>query len=187
MELLGAATCFILAVAVHAACVRVRWGGNAVSKFFLVGALFGLPLVGRAISTDTGSLASWSAVLAYAFACELYVFLFTFVGSSISARLLLELGKGKLSTKAIEAINDSEGMVGRRLERLRAVGLLSRARDSYRVSERGRRLVYTFRVLQRFFAHTTASSVPEAAEPILRSMRPDHTLPALTECGRTGI
>lgn len=185
MEFLPVLIGFSLTAAVHAAWVRLPFGGNAVGKFFVVGTVFGIPLLFQAVIRQT--VADWSAVVSYAFVCELYVFLFTFVGSSVSARLILKLREGPLSDEAIASINDSAGMVDRRLQRLRAVGLLTPDGDGDRVSPRGRRLVRAFRVLQRFFGHAGAASPAPCPNPNLRGVRPKHRLPLLTDSRRLGI
>jgi hypothetical protein len=98
---------------------------------------------------DTAFPARVAAVLLYAFCCELYVFLFTFVTSSVSVALLV-------SPKAGQAANDPADMVRRRLETMNTAGLLQEVAGRYVLSPRARRLVGLHRHLRDFLQHTTS-------------------------------
>jgi hypothetical protein len=157
MELFWAVPYFGGAVAVHALLTRLPWG-NPIVKFLLGGGAGGLGLSGHLISLTGLSRATLGGLLVYAFACELYLFLFTLVASSVSARLLLLLRERELGVPEIQALYQPTGMVARRINRLIAAGLLVRAGDGYRVTARGRRVAATFQAGKRFFRHPLEST-----------------------------
>ena len=136
----------------HSVATRIPWG-NPIGKFLLVGGGAGLALGAHLVVLGGDSLALLAALLTYAFLCELYLFLFTMVASSISARLLLLLRQRDLTADEIKSLYDPAGMVDCRLERLLVAGLLKQEACSYRVSGRGRRLAALFLALKRFFGH----------------------------------
>src|SRR5262245_17264170 len=107
MTLLWVVPHFVAAVAGHALLARTRLPGNSVAKFLLAGGLLGLALAAHRLALDGLCLSSVAALAAYAFCCELYVFLFTMVGSSISVKLLLSLRRGELSGPEIDALYDT--------------------------------------------------------------------------------
>lgn len=162
MELFEALLTFAGAVAVHALLARLP-GGNPITKFLLAGGTCGLALAAHLLLTGGPLLAVASAVAIYAFACELYLFLFTMVASSISARLLLILRQRPLKTAEIQDLYEPRGMVERRLERLVAAGLLHRETGGYRVTERGRRLASRFLAVKGFFHPNQMRHLQDAA------------------------
>jgi hypothetical protein len=149
MEFVWAVAYFAAAVVLHALLSRLP-RGNPITKFLLVGGAAGIALIWHLFATGA-SLAALAAVLTYAFACELYLFLFTLVASSISVRMLLLLRDKSLSASEIQALYDTTGMVQRRLERLVAAGLLQQHFDHYQISDRGKRVVRIFTTLKRSF------------------------------------
>jgi DNA-binding HxlR family transcriptional regulator len=153
MVILWAVPYFVAAVAGHALLTRTALPANAVVKFLCVGGPLGLGLALHVLALHGVGLAALATLAVYAFACELYIFLFTLVGSSVSVRLLLALRAGDRSGADIDALYGSAGMVTRRLERLAAVGLLVRDGRAVRVLPRGRRLVRVFAALKHFFRH----------------------------------
>jgi hypothetical protein len=96
---------------------------------------------------------TWAAALVYAFCCELYIFLFTFALSSITANLLGRLSRCNMTDRDIEQFYDSRHMVATRLDRLVAVGLLEEGQAGLRLTTEGARMVSTFRLLRGFFRH----------------------------------
>jgi hypothetical protein len=152
MALVWALVYFGGAVAAHAALTRLP-RGNPITRFLLAGGAGGLILGCHLLLTDGVGLGFFAALVVYAFASELYLFLFTMVGSSISARLLLLLRQRSLSNEEIRALYEPHGMVERRLERLVVARLLRREAGRCAVTERGRRLARLFRAVKRFFRH----------------------------------
>jgi len=150
MPILWAVAAFLIAVAAHALLVRLPVKGDSVTKFALTGGVTGVAL-GLLVLLQAPTLLGLAALVAYAFACELYTFLFTLVGSSVSVRILLTLRDGPRTAAEIDALYETAGMVEGRIERLRQVGLLDPATGE--ISARGRLLVRLFRALRHFFRH----------------------------------
>src|SRR6266508_4072076 len=93
---------FATSVAGHALLCRLPLSGNPVLKFVCVGAVVGLGMAAHAFMQFGLAPETWTALIVYAFACELYVFLFTMVSSSVSASLLLTLKGGSLTQGQID-------------------------------------------------------------------------------------
>src|SRR5260370_31126419 len=104
MEVFWALTYLLGVLAVHALTTRLP-RGNPIVKFILVGCAGALALGCQLILQDGATVGTLAALLTYAFACELYLFLFALVASSVSARLLLLLRQGGLSPSAICALD----------------------------------------------------------------------------------
>ena len=85
---------FFAACLVHAVFCRCSLPGNSVVKFLGAGSLTGLGLINHEFHLYGHGTRAVSSVILYAFICELYLFLFTFVGTSVSASLLFKL-RGK--------------------------------------------------------------------------------------------
>lgn len=150
MDILWAMTYFTAAAAVHAIFVRLPLKGDSVSKFVLVGGAFGVGLALHVLISFASPLLGIAALVGYAFACELYLFLFTLVGTSVSVRILLTLRDRAMTPDEIHALYANDNMVNGRIARLRSVGLL---KPDDCPSPRGRRLVAAFLALKRFFGH----------------------------------
>ena len=144
---------FLAAVAGHAVYSRLRFGGNSVLKFFLSGGLAGLELMRRQAWEGGVAPESLAAVLCYAFLCELYLFCFTFVRSSVSMSILFALRQQELSEAEIDRLYSDASMVERRTQKLVREGCLSRGRSGYVLTAKGRIVVFFFRKLQAFFRH----------------------------------
>jgi hypothetical protein len=127
--------------------------GNVVAKFVGVGGILGLVLAGYELAVDGPGVEAWAALLVYVFACELYVFAFTMVSSSVSASLLLALRAGSLSEAEIDRRYSSAYMVESRLEKLRAGGFLGADAAGYALTPKAQRLIRGFGALRRFFGH----------------------------------
>lgn len=153
------------AVAGHAVLCRLPVPGNVVVKFLLVGGALGLGLVGHGILLYGPRLETWTAALLFAFASELYIFLFTLVSSSVSVALLLKLRVGSLTKTQIDALYDSCSMVEGRIEKLLANGLLRQSAAGYALTHKGRVLLTVFGGLRRLFGHAPVpSSLERLAE-----------------------
>ncbi len=155
---------FSVAVATHAVLCRMRIPGNSVIKFLAAGFLAGLGLVLQEVSVfDTGGRI-WSAIFLYGFICELYIFLFTFVGTSVSASLLFNLKRRALSMDEIEQTYSSGSMVERRVKKLAEEGLLEIEDSGPKLTEKGQRVVKLFRALQRLFGHYSNIQMPRSSK-----------------------
>ena len=130
---------------------RLRPGGPFVVRFLAVGGVIGLVLAGQLMHRHGAGAEFWAGVLVYGFACELYLFLVTLVGSSASASLLRILRYGSATRAVIDGLSSGQAMVVSRLETLCVNGLLSRVSDGYALTRRGRCLLIPFRVLRLFF------------------------------------
>ncbi len=150
------------AIVAHGLLMRLPLRASSVGRFLLAGGSGGLALLG---TVDLTAVDGWAAVSVYAFGCELYLFLFTLILSSVSVRTLLLLQAGNLSRADLASLEDGRVMVQRRLGRMTAVGLLVVDRNAYRVTAKGRRLVAVFRILRQF-------------------LRPEHTLPRIASSDR---
>ena len=144
--------CFLLAVAGHGALCRTRIRLDFVAKSLVVGLPLGVLLIVSQLATYGVRIQTAAAVLLYAFLFELYIFGFTFVSSSVSVSLLLNLGRRTLSSSEIEGSYSSQSMVAGRFERLLAAGLLTRNGDRYHLTPKAKLLVACFRAV-RFFFH----------------------------------
>lgn len=146
--------CYLaLAVIAHGCLVRIDWRKSLVSKFLVIGFVFGITLTGHMWVIYGVALPTFAAVTFYAFACELYMFLFGMVISSVSSRLLLTLKGTMLSGARIANMYGADGMVERRLERLVEAGLLNRDGDKWELSREGIRVMRTGVALKRLFGH----------------------------------
>jgi hypothetical protein len=162
MELLWPIAYFGIAIMAHALLARFDCRGNRVFQFLLTGSLAGVVLIAHVISAEWSSAQSAAVLAIYAFACELYLFLFTLVGTSISVQLLVELKKRRLTGEQLLEINNPRRMVETRLARLIATGYLQENDCQYRLSATGKRLVWLYSLLQRcFFPGPQTDSDPD--------------------------
>lgn len=139
---------FVLAVGLHAVAARVRPAGNRVLQFLAVGSVCGGCLLLHFSRLANLPWTAWLAGgFAYTFACELHVFLFTFVTGSVSVALLT--GRGD---PAGPAMSPPE-MVAQRLQTMTAAGLLDRCDGRLQLNRRSRLMVAVYRALRRFFRH----------------------------------
>jgi hypothetical protein len=152
-----AAFCLATACAVlaHGVICRLDIALDRVLRFLLVGSAVGAALLAVMVR-EFGffSVETWAAVLGYAFACELYIFLFTFTISSISANLLMSLHRRALTLDEVDAIYDSERMVAQRLERLLQGGFLQMDGPALKVAPKGMRFHRFLRALCDLFRHS---------------------------------
>jgi|SRR3990172_3332658 len=151
---------FVGALAGHAALCRLPVSGNNVAKFLGVGGLAGILLSTYLISVYGLALTTWAGLFLYMFLCELYIFSFTLVHSSVSASLLIALRAGALTDQEIHMRYSDERMVDLRIGKLLANGFLREGDSGYTLTDRGRLLLAIFRRLRGFFRH----SAREAAD-----------------------
>lgn len=153
-----------IGIGLHAGLARLNPAGNRVRQFVITGGASGLALIVHAVSSNSFTqLQAIAAIVAYAFACELYIFLFTFVISSVSVALLL--GGRRSPAANIPPTN----MVEARLATMVASGLLEFEEDLYRLTARSHRLLGLYQVLYGFFRHP---SLQPATEPQAARSRP---------------
>ena len=145
---------FAVAITGHSVLCWLPLRGNVVVKFLMVGGTLGMALGGQEVLSHGLAIETWAALLLYAFACELYIFLFTLVSSSVSTSLLFLLRAGSFTQMEIDEHYSSTHMVDRRLESLLATGLLLASSSGYVLTDKGRALLAVFKALKRFFRHT---------------------------------
>jgi len=153
------------AVATHAALCRLPLPSSSIAKFAGAGGVSGLALGLHQVLLYGSDLEVWAALLLFAFGCELYVFLFTFVSSSVTVSLLLHLRNGSLAPDEIDRGYSSDDMVARRLERLVANRFLSATSSGYALTRKGRLVLAVFDALRRFFRHPGGAPVESAVGP----------------------
>lgn len=155
MWLTYAVALWFSAVVFHALACRLSMPCGSVPRFLVVGSGSGLCLAWL-VWDRYGILApqTLSALLAYSFLCELYIFLSTTALYSVSATLLLALRHQQCTEKDLADIYDSSTMVSRRIERLLSVGLLCEVGGELRLTRNGRRLASRFVAIKQFLGHS---------------------------------
>jgi hypothetical protein len=146
----------LLTVAAHAAVCRVRGELGTLARFIIVASAGMLLLIALATSLRATVEETLGALLIYAFACELYVFLFTLTLGSVSAQLLVLLAQSPRSPGALDAAYSGRDMTQLRIERMACNGLIVARDGLIELTGTGRRLVGAFASLRRFFGHHEA-------------------------------
>jgi hypothetical protein len=158
MWFLGALLCLMMAVVGHAVVCRAPMPLNVVTRFLLIGGLLGICLVWWLLNRYGATAPqTWAGAVVYAFCCELYIFLFTFAMSSITANLLAKLSRSDMSDADIERLYDSRHMVATRLDRLVAVGLVDERPTGLLLTTKGERMFRAFHRLRGLFRHPQPS------------------------------
>lgn len=153
MVVLLAAAFFVAAVVLHAIWCRLSTRLSVVVKFVAVGGLVGLMMAAYLLSAFGASVGMLAGLLGYALACELYIFLFTLILSSVSAIWLRRLHRGSIDTATLAEAYSPAWMVDSRVQRLVDNGFLVQDGETYRLTEKGRGMIRTFGRLRRAFNH----------------------------------
>ena len=143
----------MLAVLLHGLAMRAPLRLDSVRRFLLIGVPLGVALVAVSLAGFGSTLPGIAAILLYALLCELYIFLFTLVLSSVSATILIMLRRGPVQPSALASVYEPREMVKLRLDRLLKNDLVERASGRLAVTEKGERLHRLFSGLRRFFGH----------------------------------
>jgi len=151
--------CFATAVVAHGIAVRLPFELDSVRRFLLVGVPIGAVLLFADSLGPWSSASRLAAILGYAFLCELYVFLFTLVISSISATTLILLRTSELEERDILLAHSPEEMVRTRVDGLVAIGLILRDGERLVVTPKGLRLHQVFSRLRTLFCHASTAEV----------------------------
>jgi hypothetical protein len=93
------------------------------------------------------------AALVFAFAAELYLFLFTMTLGSVSANTLVLLSMGKVRRGNINDLYSDSGMAALRIERLLATGLAQEHNGLISLTRRGQAVARVFAWLRTAFSH----------------------------------
>jgi hypothetical protein len=175
MWAVAAAVALVLTVLGHAGLTRLpRVPGNMVIKFVVPGLASGSALWVWLVTSSTVLIESVASLVAFAGGCELYVFLFTMVSSSISSQLLLRLSSSAMPETRAAIFAREEAMVTQRVENLLANGFLAATPHGYVLTARGTRLLRVFERLRAFFGHSTRDlcSCPTAEMPVQQPAHP---------------
>src|SRR6476469_9355208 len=144
MWLIFSAAAFVTSVFVHAMAVRVARRTRPVPAFAAIGGATGAVLIGLCARSYGLTPPTLAATLTYAFACELYIFLFTLVGNSVSFGLLTNLARHPLKPDAIAGFYRAEAMIERRFEQLEGSDLITTTPAGFKLTTRGKRVVRIF-------------------------------------------
>jgi hypothetical protein len=151
MWLMLSVAAFVTSILVHAVAVRLVPRAGAVPAFVAVGGAIGVALIGYCALSYGSAPPTLAATLVYAFACELYIFLFTLVGNSVSFGLLTKLASHPLRPDEIAAFYRAEAMITRRFEQLAANDFITTVADGVKLTARGKRVVRIFSLLHAVF------------------------------------
>jgi hypothetical protein len=150
----GAFLALILAVIGHASLRGVPLPLDVVARFLLTGGIIGAGLVWWLVSRyGVSATQTWAGAMVYAACCELYIFLFTFAMTSITANLIGKLSRRDLTETDIEELYDSRDMVASRLDHLIAIGLVVERPTGLQLTTKGARMVRIFYQLRGLFRH----------------------------------
>ena len=144
----------LAAVALHAAAGRVSVIANSVVRFVAIGSAVGAILL-LVLAAHDGLVSARLAtgLLIYGFACALYIFLFTFTLSSVSANLLYRLARRPLAAEEVAKLYSGDRMTAARIERMIGAGLLVPGPGGVALSPAGARIVRNYDILRRLFRH----------------------------------
>jgi hypothetical protein len=151
MWLMLSVAAFVTSILVHAAAVRLLPRAGAVPAFVAVGGVIGVALISYCALSYGLAPPTLAATLAYAFACELYIFLFTLVGNSVSFGLLTKLASHPLRPDQIAAFYRAEAMITRRFEQLESSDFITTRANGVKLTARGKRVVRIFSLLHAVF------------------------------------
>jgi hypothetical protein len=143
----------LIAILLHAVACRLPLPFGSVVRFVMIGSVCGLVAVVVMI-TEYGLTANVAgATLAFAFAAELYLFLFTMTLGSVSANMLALLGRAPASPADIDNLYDDRLMAALRIERLLATGLTQEHDGIISLTPKGEFIARLFAVLRTAFSH----------------------------------
>jgi hypothetical protein len=154
-------TALLAAIVGHAGLRRAAPRLGSVIGFLAMGSLIGAGLAVLLLLRWGWAVETWAVLACYAFACELYIFLFCSISSSISASLLYRLRLGAVCRADMEAHRTGHAMVQRRLSRMVSARLLEPSEGGYRPTASGLRLAQAFRRMRIFFRRQ-AATMPRA-------------------------
>jgi hypothetical protein len=154
MWLLYTTFCFGASLIIFSLICQLGFSRNTVFTFIGIGGFFGVFLLLLILNSFGLAVEFWSAILLYSFLCELYIFLFTFVGNSVSVSLIRALAKHRyMSLESIKKLYESDSPAIGRIEKLASVGLLCASESGYSLTAKGKRFIKIFQALRGFFRH----------------------------------
>jgi hypothetical protein len=149
-----AAGYWLAAIAAFALAPWDRGRGRGVVRFLMVGAVAGVGLAATLAIAAVHPYEAVAGLLVYAFLCELFIFLFTLVGGSISVAILLRVYRRQ--PLRVRSERETKYGVTSRLDNMERTGLIARAGNRYSLTERGAALLRRARRLRWFFHQTGA-------------------------------
>ena len=154
MSLIAGPLSFLVSVGLHVLAGRLGLIANSVFRFLVVGSAVGVILILWLIARY-GPLSAdlITSVLAYAFLCNLYVFLFTLPLSSVSANLLSRLSRQPLGPEEVARLYNGHNMTELRITRLIHAGFLDANSEGVALTVVGARIVTAYERLRRLFRH----------------------------------
>ena len=154
MWIVLAAVAIAAAIGGHAMLSRVAGLAlNMVTRFVVAGVPIGIALMLGLVWRGNSGLQVLAGLLFYALACEIYIFVFTMISSSVSVSLLLRLRGGPANWAQLDSAYNDAAMVDGRMAKLVANDLVTSTQSGYVVTSRGEALVTNFVRLRRFFRH----------------------------------
>jgi hypothetical protein len=142
-----------LSAALHALLRRLMPGVNTVAIYMLTGTACGVALIATLLRLQGAPpLCAAAGVSLYAFLAELYIFSFTFAFGSVSASVLVGHLEGESGAEVAREV-PKDLMIRRRLEGMRASGLLSEKDGAYQATGKGRFAATLGRMLKGYFGH----------------------------------
>lgn len=154
MWAVSAVSASLIALVLNSFAARFRFHDNAVVRFAAIGCGVGFILSAGLWPAYGVSMEIAAAILLFAFFCELYIFLFTLVLSSVSVNIMLRLRRGSISEPMLDEIYSGKAMIALRIDRLLQSGLLREVDSLIEATERGRRLASLFNRFRRLFGHS---------------------------------
>jgi len=133
--------------------MRVPLRLDSVRRFLLIGVPLGVALVAVSLAWFGPTIPGIAGILLYALLCELYIFFFTLVLSSVSATMLIMLRRGPVQASSLASVYEPPEMVKLRLDRLLKTGFVERSTGGFSVTKKGERLHRIFSGLRKFFGH----------------------------------
>jgi hypothetical protein len=153
VTLLLPSAAILVAILLHAVACRLPLPFGSVVRFVMIGSVCGLVAVVVMI-TEYGLTADVAgATLAFAFAAELYLFLFTMTLGSVSANILALLNRAPATPMDINNFYDDRLMAALRIERLLATGLAQEHGGMISLTRKGELVARLFAVLRTAFGH----------------------------------
>jgi hypothetical protein len=151
--LLFPSAAILIAILLHAVACRLPLPFGSVVRFVMIGSVCGLVAVILMV-TEYGLTADVAgATLAFGFAAELYLFLFTMTLGSVSANMLAVLSRAPASPADIDNLYDDGLMAALRIERLLATGLAQEHGGVISLTPKGELVARLFAALRTAFNH----------------------------------
>ena len=153
---------FFGALMIHASLSRMWPRANRMLLFVVCGLGLVLAWLGGRLWVGQADLqATLSTLLIFAFLCELHLFVVGFSMTSISASLLVRLGRAQLTEDQVREDYSSQAMIEVRLQRLIEAGYVDGRDETLGVTAKGHGLIRLYQLAQRVFWHgSNGSEVP---------------------------